>query len=60
VYSACLGRYQPKSFHGTVEVAPATSKMRLVQIAEEIVSVLISDPNASVKVVVEAFVDWRT
>jgi hypothetical protein len=44
---------KPKSFHGTVEVAPATAKMRMVQIAEEIVSVLISDPNASVKVVVE-------
>jgi len=41
------------SFHGTVEVAPATAKMRMVQIAEEIVSVLVSDPNASVKVVVE-------
>jgi uncharacterized protein len=27
--------------------------MRMVQIAEEIVSVLVSDPNASVKVVVE-------
>ena len=42
-----------KSFHGSVEVAPATAKMRMVQIAEEIISVLISDPNASVKVVVE-------
>ena len=27
--------------------------MRLVQIADEIVSVLVSDPNGSVKVVVE-------
>ncbi|MGD1210120.1 MAG: ATP-binding protein [Candidatus Acidiferrales bacterium] len=43
----------PKAFHGTAEVAPATAKMRMVQIAEEIVSVLASDPNASVKVVVE-------
>jgi hypothetical protein len=43
----------PHSFHGTVEVAPATAKMRLVQIADEIVSVLVSDPNASVKVMVE-------
>ncbi len=30
-----------------------TAKMRLVQIAEEIISVLRSDPNASLKVVVE-------
>lgn len=35
-----------KSFH-------STAKMRLVQIADEIVSLLASDPNASVKVVVE-------
>jgi predicted AAA+ superfamily ATPase len=43
----------PRSFHGTVDVAPATAKMRLVQIADEIVSLLTSDPNASVRVVVE-------
>jgi len=43
----------PKSFHGTVDVPPTTAKMRLVQIADEIVSLLASDPNASVKVVVE-------
>jgi predicted AAA+ superfamily ATPase len=42
-----------RSFHGTAEIAPATAKMRLVQIADEIVSVLGSDPNASIKVVVE-------
>lgn len=34
------GALRPRTFHGTVEVAPATSKMRLVQIADEIVSVL--------------------
>jgi hypothetical protein len=43
----------PKSFHGTADVSPATAKMRLVQIADEIVALLASDPNASVKVVVE-------
>jgi uncharacterized protein len=44
---------RPRSFHGTVEVAPATAKMRLVQLADEIISVLGSDPNGSVRVVVE-------
>lgn len=44
---------KPKSFHGTAEITPATAKMRMVQIADEIVSLLVSDPNASVKVVVE-------
>jgi predicted AAA+ superfamily ATPase len=42
-----------KTFYGSAEVPPATAKMRLVQIAEEIVSVLTSDPNATVRLVVE-------
>ena len=48
----------PKSFHGTADVSPATAKMRLVQIADEIVSLLASDPNAFVKVVVEISADF--
>ena len=44
---------KPKTFYGSAEVPPATAKMRLVQIAEEIVSVLTSDPNATVRLVVE-------
>src|SRR5262249_7749904 len=32
------GRVLPRSFHGTVEVASATAKMRMVQIADEIIS----------------------
>ncbi len=42
-----------RSFHGAADVSAATAKLRLVEIADEIVSVLVSDPNASVKVVVE-------
>ena len=44
---------KPTSFCGSTEVPAATAKMRLVQIADEIVSVLCSDPNASVRLVVE-------
>jgi hypothetical protein len=44
---------KPRTFNGSAEVSPATAKMRLVQIAEEIVSVLTSDPNATVRLVVE-------
>lgn len=43
----------PKLFHATADVPPSTAKMRLVQIADEIVSLLASDPDASVRVVVE-------
>lgn len=44
---------RPRSFHGSAEVAPAAAKMRLVQIAEEIIAILAADPNAAVKVNVE-------
>lgn len=42
-----------KSFHGSAAIAPAAAKMRLVQIAEEIVATLAADPNADVKVRIE-------
>lgn len=42
-----------KSFHGSAEVAPATAKMKLVQISEEIISLLANDPNAEIKVRIE-------
>ncbi len=42
-----------RAFHATAEVSAATAKMRLVELADEVVSVLVSDPNASVRVVVE-------
>jgi uncharacterized protein len=44
---------RPKSFHGSAAIAPAAAKMRLVQIAEEIIAVLAADPNAEVKVRIE-------
>lgn len=42
-----------KTFYGSADVAPATAKVRLVQIAEEIIAILATDPNAEVKVTVE-------
>lgn len=47
------GLPKPKAFHASHEVPAATAKMHLVQLADEIVKVLCSDPNASVKVVLE-------
>jgi predicted AAA+ superfamily ATPase len=47
------GVAKPHIFIGTAEVNAATAKMRLVQIAEEIISVLASDSQATVKVSVE-------
>jgi hypothetical protein len=47
------GLPKPRLFHASHEVPAATAKMHLVQLADEIVKVLCSDPNASVKVVLE-------
>jgi predicted AAA+ superfamily ATPase len=47
-----------KSFYGSAEVNASTAKMRLVQIAEEIIAVLASDPNAKVTVSVEISADY--
>lgn len=49
---------KPRTFHATAEIPAATAKMRLVEIAEEIVSVLSSDPNASVRLVVEVSAEF--
>ncbi len=42
-----------KSFFGAADIPPATAKMRLVQFADEIVSVLASDPNANIRLTIE-------
>ncbi len=54
------GPREPRAstFIGSVEVSPSSAKMRLVQVAEEIVSVLIQDPNAKVSVRVEITGDF--
>ena len=49
---------KPRAFHATAVVPAATAKMRLVEIAEEIVSVLASDPNATVRLAVEISADF--
>lgn len=40
-------------FHGTAEVKASAAKVRLTELAEEIITLLASDPNATVKVTVE-------
>ena len=40
-------------FFGAVEVNASTAKMKLVTVADEIISLLAGDPNASVKVTLE-------
>lgn len=45
-------------FFGSVEVKASTAKMSLVTLAEEIISVLASDPNGTVRVSVEITGDF--
>jgi predicted AAA+ superfamily ATPase len=44
---------KPKSFHGSVQINPSSAKMRLVDVAEEIISLLAGDPNATVSITLE-------
>lgn len=46
------------SFHGSVEVNAATAKARLMQIADEVINALTSDPMAKVTVNLEISADF--
>lgn len=46
------------TFHSSVEINPTTAKIRMVQLADEIISLLASDPRASVKVTLEINADF--
>jgi hypothetical protein len=52
------GTPKAHTFIGTAEVSAATAKMRLVQIAEEIIGLLASDPQARVNVRMEISADF--
>jgi hypothetical protein len=47
------GTPKTTAFRGAIDVTVATAKVKLVQVAEEIVSLLASDPNATIRVVLE-------
>ncbi|MEQ1824158.1 MAG: DUF499 domain-containing protein [Fimbriimonadaceae bacterium] len=49
---------KPHAFHGNVNINASTAKMRMVQVAEEIIAVLASDPNAEVNITVEIQVNF--
>lgn len=44
---------QAHSYHGAVDVSPAAAKMKLVEVADEVIALLAGDPNAKVRVTVE-------
>jgi hypothetical protein len=46
------------NFHGMVEINPSLAKVKLVEVVDELISLLASDPNASVKVSLEISADF--
>ena len=56
--TASAGAAKSHSFHATADVSPTAAKMRLVQIAEEVISLLASDANANVRVTLEVSADF--
>lgn len=51
--TSVTGKQKPKTFHGSIRISPSTAKMRLVQVAEEIINILSGDPNATLNIAVE-------
>lgn len=49
---------QSNHFYGSIEIVPSTAKRDLVQVADEIISLLASDPRATLKVTVEISADF--
>jgi len=49
---------KPKSFHGSIQIKPNTAKVHLVSVAEEIISLLASDPNSSLNITLEISADF--
>lgn len=51
--SPVVAEPRPHAVYASIDVNASTAKMRLVQIAEEIVAILASDPNAALKITLE-------
>lgn len=49
---------KPKTFHGSVEVNAALAKSKLNTIADEVIALLTSDPNATVRITLEIAADF--
>ena len=48
-----IGLGTPGSYYGSVEVNPATAKIRMVHLIEEIINHLVADSQAEIKITVE-------
>lgn len=46
------------AFYGSVDINPTTAKLRLVELADELISLLTTDPKANIKVTVEIHAEF--
>jgi len=51
-------RAKASTFHASADITASAAKMRLVQLADELIAILTSDANASVRVVLEISADF--
>ncbi len=47
-----------KTYYGSIEITPSGAKMQMVNVADEVISLLASDPNAVLKVSIEINADF--
>jgi predicted AAA+ superfamily ATPase len=55
-----VAKVAASSFHGSVDVSAASARVRLMEIADEVISILAADPNAEVSVTLEISADFPT
>jgi len=56
--AAVVSPKKAKSYYGSMEITPSGAKMQMINVADEIISLLASDPNAVLKVSIEINADF--
>jgi predicted AAA+ superfamily ATPase len=51
---------KPRSFRGSVDVSATLAKSKLITVADEVIALLASDPNATIRVTVEIDAEFPT
>lgn len=56
--TAVVTTKKAKTYYGSIEITPSGAKMQMVNVADEIITLLASDPNAVLKVSIEINADF--
>ena len=57
-FTAVVTTKKAKTYYGSIEITPSGAKMQMVNVADEIISLLASDPNAVLKISIEINADF--